>query len=219
MATAMTFTSLVSDVQAYLERGYPQDTTVAAQIPRLVNLAEREIAQRLKILGFITPLLSTLVAGTPVYQKPDRWRRTASMNYGIATTADPAQNTRVPIYPRSLEYCQRYWPDQVLTAPPKFVADYDYQHWLVVPTPDQNYPWAINAWLMPALLDATNQSNWLTEFAPNVLLYRTLLECTPFLKNDERIPVWQNMYEEQIAGLNGQDIQRMVDRASLRKED
>lgn len=219
MATAMTFTSLVSDVQAYLERGYPQDTTVAAQIPRLVNLAEREIAQRLKILGFITPLLSGLVAGTPVYQKPDRWRRTASMNYGIATTADPTQNTRVPIYPRSLEYCQRYWPDQVLTAPPKFVADYDYQHWLIVPTPDQNYPWAINAWLMPALLDATNQSNWLTEFAPNVLLYRTLLECTPFLKNDERIPVWQNMYEEQIAGLNGQDIQRIVDRATLRKED
>lgn len=219
MATAMTFTSLSADVQAYLERGYPQDTTVAAQIPRLINLAEREIAQRLKILGFITPLLSGLIAGTPVYQKPDRWRRTASMNYGMATAADPGQNTRVPIYPRSLEYCQRYWPDQVLTAPPKFVADYDYQHWLIVPTPDQNYPWAINAWLMPALLDATNQSNWLTEFAPNVLLYRTLLECTPFLKNDERIPVWQNMYEEQIAGLNGQDVQRMIDRAGLRKED
>ena len=50
-------------------------------------------------------------------------------------------------------------------------------------------------------------------------LYRTLLECTPFLKNDERIPVWQNMYEEQIAGLNGQDIQRIIDRAGVRKED
>jgi hypothetical protein len=219
MATSMTFNTLVDDLQTYLERGDPSDTTVFDQLPRLINLAEREIAQRLKILGFVTPMISGLIAGTPVYQKPDRWRRTVSMNYAVATAANPTQNTRVPIYARSLEYCQRYWPDQTATAPPKFVADYDYQHWLIVPTPDLNYPWAINAWLMPALLDVTNQTNWLTEFAPNVLLYRALLEATPFLKNDERIPVWERMYEEQIAGLNGQDIQRIIDRAGVRKED
>lgn len=219
MPTAMTFNSLQNDLRAYLERGYTLDSTVFQQLPRLINLAEREIAQRLKVLGFITPVISGLVAGQPVYAKPDRWRRTVSMNYGVTSVADPAQNTRVPLFIRDLEYCQTYWPDQSLTGPPKFYADYDYLHWLIVPTPAINYPWVINAYMLPPLLDNSNQTNWTTNYAPNVLLYRALLECTPFLKNDERIPVWEKMYEEQIAGLSGQDLQRLVDRAGVRKED
>lgn len=219
MATAMTFNSLQDDLRAYLERGYVLDDTVFAQLPRLINLAEREIAQRLKILGFMTPMTSNLVAGQCVYVKPDRWRQTVSMNYGVATVADPAQNSRVPLFTRGLEYCQTYWPDQTLTAPPKFYTDYDYLHWLVVPTPGISYPWAINAYMLPPLLANDQQTNWTTDFAPNILLYRALLECTPFLKNDERIPVWEKMYEEQIAGLSGQDLKRIVDRAAVRKED
>lgn len=219
MATATTYTSLLADLRAYLERGYVQDVTVYDQLPRLVTLAEREIAQRLKILGFVTPLIAGLNAGQCVYQKPDRWRKTISMSYGIATSSDALQNSRVPIFARSLEYCQMYWPDQTLTAPPQFYADYDYSNWLIVPTPIISYPWAINAYMMPPLLGDDNQTNWLTEFAPNILLYRALLECTPFLKNDERLPIWQQMYEEQVAGLGEQDIKRIVDRAGVRKED
>lgn len=219
MPTAMTFSSLQADLRAYLERGENTDTTVFDQLPKLINLAERDIAQRLKILGFVTPVISALIAGQPVYAKPDRWRRTVSMNYGIATVADPAQNSRVPIYARGLEYCQRYWPNQALLGAPKFVADYDYQHWLIVPTPAISYPWALNLYMLPPLLDDTVQTNWTSDYAPNALLYRALLECTPFLKNDERIPVWQQFYEEQIAGLQGQDMQRMIDRAAVRKED
>lgn len=219
MATAMTFTSLKQDLRNYLERGEVDDTTVFDQFPRLINLAERDIAQRLKILGFITPVISGLVAGQPVYAKPDRWRRTVSMNYGIASVADPAQNRRVPIFARGLEYCQTYWPDQSLTAPPKFVADYDYQHWLIAPTPNIDYPWALNLYMLPPLLDDTVQTNWTSDYAPSALLYRALLECTPFLKNDERISVWRDMYEEQIMGLQNQDLQRIVDRAATRKED
>ncbi len=219
MPTAMTYDSLLSDLRAYLERGELTDTTVFDQLPRLINLAERDIAQRLKLLGFITPMISQLVAGQPVYSKPDRWRRTVSMNYGVATVANPAQNRRVPIFARALEYCQTYWPDQSLLGEPKFVADYDYQHWLIAPTPDKNYPWALNLWMLPPLLDVGVQTNWTTDYAPNALLYRALLECTPFLKNDERIPVWREFYEEQIMGLQNQDIQRMIDRAAVRKED
>lgn len=220
MATAMTFNSLQDDLRAYLERGYTPDETVYEQLPRLINLAEREIAQRLKILGFLTPLIAELIAGQCVYAKPDRWRQTVSMNYGVVSVADPThQNLRVPLFTRGLEYCQTYWPNQSLTAPPLFYADYDYLHWLVVPTPAINYPWAINAYMMPPLLGEEQQTNWTTDFAPNILLYRALLECTPFLKNDERIPVWQQMYEEQIAGLSGQDLKRIVDRAGVRNED
>lgn len=245
MATALTFTSLVTTLQAYLERGGPStDPTVYGQLPSLINLAERAIARRLKITGMVTPVISALEAGIPVYAKPSGWRRTTSMNYGsgamglssdtvdstltidgggtideVGGLSSISQNFRNPIYSRSYEYCRSYWPDQTQTGPPEFYCDYDYEHWLVVPTPDISYPWEIIYYGLPNLLDNSNQTNFWTNFAPETLLYRALLECTPFLKNDERIATWKEMYEEAVTGLNTEDLTRVVDRASVRKED
>lgn len=244
MPTAMTFTSLSADVVAYLERGYPQDTTVKNQIPRLINLAERAINRRFKILGFIEVVQFTLVAGVNVYAKPDRWRRTVSMRYGAApvetffllteggnflTTEsgnrlvlDPppvAQNISNPLFTRAYEYLRMFWPDQTQKAPPEFYGDYDYQHWLVAPTPDQNYPAEVVYSQLPPLLDVNNQSNWLTNWAPSALLYRTLYETEAFLKNDERMQTWKAYYDEECNGLQTEDLQRVPDRAAVRKED
>lgn len=213
MPTAMTFTSLQEDARRYLERGYVEDTTVYAQLPRLINLAERAIATELKFQGFINVVVTTLVAGTSVYDKPDRWRQTVSINFGTGTD----NNTRTPLFARSYEYCRAYWPDSTVRAQPEFYGDYDYAHWLLVPTPDAAYPMEIVYYQQPPLLDDNNQTNWLTDYAPNALLYRTLLEATPFLKNDERIPTWQAMYSQQMQTINVQDLQKIVDRAATRK--
>ena len=62
------------------------------------------------------------------------------------------------------------------------------------------------------------QSNWLTEYAPEVLLYASLLEATPFLKNDERVQMWQALYDRSAQALNGQDLGRILDRSAQRSE-
>lgn len=222
MATGMTFSNLITSLQAYLERGSPADTTVFNQLPSLINLAERAIATKLKIQGFLVNVVSVppsggISQGVTVYPKPDRWRETVSMNYG--TGAD--SNVRTPLFSRSYEYCRNYWPDasvQDATQPPLYYADYNYNFWLIVPTPPANYPWEINYYEQPALLDATNQTNWLTNFAPNLLLYRTLIECTPFLKNDERTQEWATLYQEQLGDVDAQDLQKVVDRDSVRRK-
>jgi hypothetical protein len=211
--TAMTFTSLQEDMRRYLERGAVADTEVYEQLPSLINLAERAIATELKFQGFINVVTTTLVQGTSVYEKPDRWRQTVSMNFGTGATND----SRTPLFPRSYEYLRAYWPDSTVEEQPEFYADYDYQHWLVAPTPDDNYPIEIVYYQQPPLLDNSNQTNWLTDYAPNALLYRSLLEATPFLKNDERIPVWEGMYAKQMQAINTQDLQKIVDRAATRK--
>jgi hypothetical protein len=213
MPAAMTFNSLLTDLQAYLERGSNLDPTVYDQLPTLINDAEREIAKKLKVQGFIVPVTGVMVAGTSVYQKPDRWRETISINYG----AGAALNQRTQLFPRVMEYCRMYWPNEALTAPPLYYSDYNYQNWLITPTPDQAYPFEIIYYEQPILLDATTQTNWLTEYIPQTLRYRTLLECTPFLKNDERIPVWQGMYDQSIAAITGEDVAKMIDRTSDRK--
>lgn len=209
----MTFTSLKEDMRRYLERGAVADTEVYEQLPSLINLAERAIASELKFQGFINVVVTTLTQGTSVYEKPDRWRQTVSMNFGAGLTND----TRTPLFTRSYEYLRAYWPDSTVEGQPEFYGDYDYQHWLIAPTPDDDYPIEIVYYQQPPLLDDTNQTNWLTDYAPNALLYRALLEATPFLKNDERIPVWQGMYAQQMQAINTQDLQKIVDRAATRK--
>lgn len=219
MATNVTFNSLISDMQVYLERGgsAATDPTVFNQLPRLINAAERDCAQFLKILGQIEVLTGVppngLQAGVAVIAKPDRWRQTVSFNFGSGQT----QNTRTFLFPRSYEYCTTYWPDRTQTAPPEFYADYEYNHWLISPTPDQAYPFEVLAYMQPPLLDATNQSNFWSNYTPNLLLYSALLQAEPFLKDDPRIAVWKQEQQDQLATLNGQDLQRILDRAAQRK--
>jgi hypothetical protein len=220
MPAATTFTALIATLQAYLERGGPTtDPVVYGQLPLLINNAERAIARRLKILGMNIPIVGTLAAGSAVYTKPNGWRRTISMNFGIATVADPAQNSATQLFARQYEYCLYYWPDLTQTGQPQFYADYDYAHWLIVPTPPVSYPWQILYYGLPQLLDTTNQTNFWTNYAPETLLYRALMECTPFLKNDERVPGWEKMYEEAVTNLETEDLMRSVDRAAVRNED
>lgn len=216
MAETMTFDSLKSDVKRYLERGMSlaTDPIVFEQIPRLVNLAERRIALELKVQGFINVVTTTLAQGTSVYAKPDRWRDTVSINIGTGAT----NNARKPVYGRSYEYVRSYWPDPAQEAEPLFYADYDFSNWLFAPTPDADYPIEILYYELPPLLDDTIQTNWITEFAPQLLLYATLLEATPFLKNDERIQTWQSMYDRTAATINGEDLAKILDRAAVRKE-
>jgi hypothetical protein len=216
MATAMTFTTLKQDVQRYLERGntLASDPIVFEQIPRLINLAERRIARELKVEGFINVVTGTLSAGQSVYPKPDRWRDTVSINIGTGATL----NNRKLLFSRVYEYLRSYWPNALETDTPLFYSDYDYSHWLLAPTPDAEYPFEILYYELPPLLDESVQTNWITEYAPQLLLYGTLVEATPFLKNDERIPVWQSMYDRAAAMLNGEDLAKILDRSAVRKE-
>jgi len=216
MATTTTYTTLLEDLRRYLERGFTleSDQLVYEQLPRLINLAERRIARELKVQGLINVLTGTLQAGLAVYPKPDRWRDTVSFNFG----SGDQNNEYNQLFPRSYEYIRSYWPDRTQTGFPLFYADYDYNNWIIAPTPDAAYPFEVLVYQLLPLLDETNQTNWLTEYAPQVLLYACLLEATPFLKNDERIGVWQQMYDRASQALNGEDLSKILDRSARRTE-
>lgn len=221
MATNTNFTSLTADITNYLERGGSSvtDPTVAAQIPRIVNSAERKLAQNLKLLGQIEVLVSApvgLQVGNAVLAKPDRWRSTVSFNYGAGGTG----NKRTFLFPRSYEYLTTYWPDRTVTdpsQPPLFYADYDLEHWLIAPTPPANYPFESVNYMQPPFLDNINQSNFWSEFVPNCLLYSCLMEAALFLKDDARFAMYKGELDQEVQALNMQDLQRMMDRAAQRR--
>jgi len=217
MATSMTFTSLKEDIANYLERGGSAltDPVVHEKIPFFVNNAERALMQQLKLLGTLEVLVDApigLATGVSVYAKPDRLRNVVSMSFGAGTD----KNTRTPLWARSYEYIRTYWPDSTQTGVPRFYADFSYSHWLVGPTPDDDYPWEILAYLQPPLLDETTQSNFFSSYCQNALLYGSLIQAAPFIFNDERLGTWTQLYAAEISTLDSQDMQKELDRASVR---
>ena len=202
-AVVMTYDSLVSNIQVYIERN---DPTTVAYIPTFIMLAEQTIAAEIKFLGNLTVANSTMVAGNAVIEKPARWHKTVSMNI-----VDSSSN-RQPVLLRTYEYLREYWPNSALTGLPAFYADYDYTHWLVAPTPVNNSTYEVLYYERVQPLDSTNQTNWFTVYAPQALLYGSLLQAMPYLKNDERIPMWQAQYTAIMNSLKAENVQRIGDR-------
>jgi hypothetical protein len=205
-ASVMTYSSLTENIQSYLER---TDTATVEKIPLFIMLAEQVIASEIKFLGNLTVASGTMTIGNPVLDKPARWHKTVSMN--VVNAAGEKQ----PVFLRKYEYLREYWPNPSLTDIPAFYADYDYTHWLVAPTPSAAYSFEILYYERIQPLDSTNQTNWFTNYAPQALLYGSLLQAMPFLKNDDRVPLWQAQYQAIMATLKAEDAMRIGDRQTI----
>jgi hypothetical protein len=204
-AAVMTYDSLVENIQSYLERN---DTATLQKIPTFIMLAEQIIASQIKFLGNLTVNTSNMVADQAIIDKPARWHKTVSMNVTVA-------GRRTPVLLRKYEYLREYWPNPEETDVPKFYADYDYTHWLVAPTPATDYDFEVLYYERPQPLDSSNQTNWFTTYAPQALLYGSLLQAMPFLKNDSRTPMWQQQYNTIIETLKAEDVARVGDRQAV----
>ena len=200
----LTYDSLVYTVTQYLERN---DTATVNQIPTFITMCEFEIAQEIKTLGQLQVVTATMNVGNNVIAKPARWHKTVSFNITNGTS-------RQPVYLRKYEYLKAYAPDNTATGTPVYYADYNYDNWLVAPTPDQNYSFEVLFYERLQPLSSTNQTNWLTQNAPNAMLFGTLLQAMPFLKNDQRT-IFQQKYDLALQALKSEDTTRMADRQAI----
>lgn len=201
----MTYDSLTSTVLQYLERS---DAAVVEAIPTFITLCEFEIAQYIKTLGQMEVVDANMNIGNPVIAKPARWRKTVSMTLSKS-------GLKQPILLRKLEYLNAYAQDVTATGTPLYYADYDFEHWIVAPTPDQAYAFEALCYTRLQPLSSAYQTNWLTQNAPNAMLFGTLKQTAPFLKNDARMALWKQMFDEALAALKTEDTLRVADRSAI----
>lgn len=203
-AQAMTYDSLVQDLKDYCER---TDAPFTNQIPRFIMMAENRIASEAKPLGFVRTVSGTLSGG--VMEKPTRWRKTKSFMIVV-------DGARVPVFGREYEFCRSYWPDESILGQPVYYADYDYEHFLIVPTPNADYEFELQYYERPVPLSEENQTNWTTQYAPQLLLYATLMEAMPFLKTSERIAEFQALYDRALVMITKEGTERATDATAVR---
>jgi len=202
---AMTYDSLTQAVLQNLERS---DTATQNYVPTAITMAEFEIAQQIKTLGQLEVADTTLSPSNPILAKPARWRKTVSMTL-------VANGLKQPVLLRKLEYLSAYAQSVSAPGTPLFYADYDYDHWMFAPTPDIAY--AVEALVYTRLepLSSSNQTNWLTQNAPNAMLFGALKQMMLFLKDDQRLAVFKGMFDEAMSTLKTEDTLRVGDRSAV----
>jgi hypothetical protein len=206
VAAVMNFNSLMASALAYSER--PSDAKLNAEMPNLLVQAENRIAADAKMLGTQQAVTGALTPNEPTLAKPAFWRKTTSMHVTLP------DGTFEPVFVRSYEFCRAYSPLPTDKSRPLYYADYDYENFFLSPTPDVAYPIRIvfDARVVP--LSDEQQENWLTLYAPQLLLRALMLEIYIFLKSDAKIAFWQGEYQSALGALKSEDGGRIVDRAS-----
>lgn len=75
----------------------------------------------------------------------------------------------------------------------------------LAPIPDGVYSLELTYFQKVPALSASNTTNWLLSAWPNAYLYGALCAAQPYLMNDARLPVFQQMYQDAVDGINAID--------------
>ncbi|MEW6095743.1 MAG: hypothetical protein AB1567_04345 [bacterium] len=75
------------------------------------------------------------------------------------------------------------------------------KEFLIYPAPDKEYSFDLLFYRYSPTLTETTDTNYFTDYAPEVLIYGALCELEPILMNDERIVLWKSLFQEALEEL------------------
>lgn len=191
---ATTYTVLVSSV---IETAENTDTAFIAEIPGFVSRAQYRIARDLDTYGFVSYTTVTGTNGNPFLAKPSAALVPKSL-YTIVS------GTRYPLYLKTDEYINEYWPQRTSVGNPKYYANWGFDKWLVAPAPSATTIFEISYVAVPTSLTSASTTNWITDYASDALFYETMAEANRFMKNWGAAREWEDKYNQSIAMLRNE---------------
>lgn len=180
------YSALKSSIADWLNR---DDLT--SVIPDFISLAEAQLERRLPVQKMVKR--STATIDTPFSALPSDFVSAKGL---VLTSTSPVQQL-VFLSEDELDAKKVIY---IATGKPQYFALVGNQI-EVLPAPDTGYTAELTYVATLAKLSESNTSNWLLERHPDVYLYGALLQAAPYLRDDERIPVWSSIYETGIADI------------------
>ena len=190
---SFTLSTLKSIVQDYCETA---ETTFVADLDTFIQEAEDRILKNVSL---------------PVFRKNVTGNATTDFPY-LATPSDFLAPYSVALiinsvftYPllKHTSFIREYTPNASTTGPTKYYALFDDNTFLLAPTPASDYAFELHYKYRPASLTTTSGSSttWLSDNAPDALLYGTLVEAATFLKNPEELAQYEQRFSQAIVSL------------------
>jgi hypothetical protein len=195
-----TFAGLKATIADYLNR---DDLTTI--IPSFITLAEAKFNRKLRVRQMIKRAEGQI--NTAFFAYPSDWLQAKEF----------VLNTNPTV---RLQYIDESYSNELRAT--RFVAAGRPLYYTIVgtqleftPTPDTTYSAELTYYAkIPALSDS-NTSNWLLAYAPDLYLYGALLEATPYLKDDERLAVWGQLYTNSLGDIEVADQRASVSSTPL----
>ena len=203
-----TYTEVVDQIRSYTET----DSTVltTAIVNNFINQAELRIFREVDLDVFRAYQFATLAQGNEFVTLPGAtpstmsFVRTASIYPSTGTDA----NVRTYLIQKDISYMTEYWPNRTSTGIPKYYASWDNDTILVAPTPNAAYTMELAYNAQPTGLSSSNTTTWVSNNAPEMLLYACLVEAFKFLKNPQMVQMYESYYMQALQPFVGEQMGR-----------
>jgi len=198
---SFTYTELQQAIKDFTEN---DETSFVTNLPIFIRSAEDRILYLADLEEFRKNATSALTTSDPFLSVPSDFLAPFSLR--ITTS-----NNENFLLIKDVNYIQEY-NKGVSNTVPKYYGIFDSSNFIVGPTPDSNYTVELHYYYRPASLTAGAGSGttWLSENAPNALLYGSLIEAYTYMKGEaDMIGLYSQRFE--------QEIQRLKDLAEARE--
>lgn len=183
-----TYANLQTEIANWLRR-----SDLTTTIPTFITLAEAEMNERLRVYTMLSRLTVSITA--------ERITNPAT-DFVEGRTFVIANTTQGPlIYMTPEDMAEAKAQGTIPTGEPRAYTLYG-RTLEFYPAPDQTYSATLLYYAQIPALSASNTSNWVLANHPEAYLYGALKGSAPYLKADERVPMWEAKFSGAIKGIN-----------------
>tara|TARA_R110002012_G_scaffold30166_2_gene91891 strand:- start:3557 stop:4204 length:648 start_codon:yes stop_codon:yes gene_type:complete len=199
---SFTYTELQDAIKNFTEN---EETSFVSNLPLFIRSAEDRILTVVDLEFFRKNATSQSTIGDPYLSVPADYLSSFSMQI---TTA----NYKNFLELKDVNYLQEYNNSIGSQTTPKYYGIFDVDNFILSPTPNLVYDVELHYYYRPASITAGAGSGttWLSENAPNSLLYGSLVEAYTYMKGEQDM---MQLYEQRFV----QEIQRLKDLAEARE--
>lgn len=187
-----TLSTLKTAIQDYSES---TETSFVTNLPNFIKTAEERILKTVQLDDFIKNVTGTATASSPFLGSPTDYLSSFSL-----AVIDSSSNYNY-LQLKHPSFIRDFTPASSTTGLPKYYAEFDENTFILAPTPDTTYTFELHYFFRPSSLTSAGDSGttWLSDNAPNALLYGSLTEAMVYLKNYESLPIYEQRFQEAIA--------------------
>jgi hypothetical protein len=189
----MTYDELVTNIRNYTEVG--SNVFTNSVINTFITLAENQILREIDLDEFKLEVSGNLTSGNKFLSAPTD---ILTHRYMMITSG----SDQIFLDFRDTSFMKEYWPNGATTGVPKYYSVWDQNTFYVAPTPNTGFAVELGYIYRPPQLSSTNTTTWISNNAPEALLYACLIQAYSYTKGPtEMLNYFRGAYKEALQGL------------------
>jgi hypothetical protein len=203
MSTPITYDTLFTTIQGYVENDFPSGTfasstgsgtssfTAKQQIDTFITQAEQRIFNSVQFPNFRKNQTGVLSPTNQYLEAPPDFLA----SYSLAVITNDSYEY---LLNKDVNYIRAAYPNPTVEGIPKYYAQFDDNTFLLAPTPDAAYTVEMHYFHYPVSI-VTAGTTWLGDNFSSALLYGALVEAYTYMKGEaDIVAAYNKRYEEAM---------------------